>query len=155
MYQCPKSTVKASMLDLKNTFSSQKVLLFSLCQIGVCLDFVNDSAIGKKSGCATPKENIVKIISTIVDEEHFLVFCGQYSLFGTQMLNWWLLGGQVRVFFGRFVSFKANYIALCLSESQQQSQMTSKMECHEHIFLISNWEVSHVIEPHKEYTRTK
>ena len=48
MYQCPKSTVKASMLDLKNTFSSQKVLLFSLCQIGVCLDFENGSEIEKR-----------------------------------------------------------------------------------------------------------
>ena len=35
------------------------------------------------SGCATPKENINRI-SPIVDEEHFLVFFWQYSLFGTQ-----------------------------------------------------------------------
>ena len=44
---------------LKNSFCGHKVLLFSLCQIGVCLPFENGSAIGKKgsSGCATPKEN--------------------------------------------------------------------------------------------------
>ena len=61
--QCPKieSTVKASMLNLKK------------------LDFWP-----KRSGYATPKENINRI-SAIVDEEHFLVFRWQYSLFGTQV----------------------------------------------------------------------
>ena len=39
------------------------------------------------SGCATPKENINRI-SAIVDKEHFLVFCWQYSLFGTQVIDW-------------------------------------------------------------------
>ena len=34
-----ESTVKASILDLKNSFSSHKVLLSSICQIGVCLPF--------------------------------------------------------------------------------------------------------------------
>ena len=44
-----ESTVKASMLDLKNSFSAcHKVLLFSLSQIGVCLPFENGSAIGKR-----------------------------------------------------------------------------------------------------------
>ena len=43
-----EGAVKASMLDLKNSFSGQKVLLFSLCQIGVCLPFENDLAIEKK-----------------------------------------------------------------------------------------------------------
>ena len=40
-----ESTVKASMLTLKNSFSG---LLFSLCQIGVCLPFDNGSAIEKR-----------------------------------------------------------------------------------------------------------
>ena len=43
-----ESTVKASILDLKNSFSGHKVLLFSLCQIGICLPFENGSAIGKR-----------------------------------------------------------------------------------------------------------
>ena len=39
---------------------------------------------GKGSSvCATPKENT----NRIVDEEHFLVFCWQYSLFGTQLIQ--------------------------------------------------------------------
>ena len=43
------------------------------------------------SGCATPKEIIHRIFA-IVDEEHFLVFCWQYSLFGTQVnSNHWLI----------------------------------------------------------------
>ena len=43
-----ESTVKASMLDLKNSFSGHKMLLFLLCQIGVCLPFENGSAIEKR-----------------------------------------------------------------------------------------------------------
>jgi len=52
-----ESTVKESRLDLKNSFSSHKVLPF-LRQIGVCLHFENGTAIEKRIRCATPKKNI-------------------------------------------------------------------------------------------------
>ena len=58
----------SSMLDLKNSFSDHKVLLYS--------SFLKTSQQSKKglSGCATPKENTNRITAS-VDEEHFLVFC--------------------------------------------------------------------------------
>ena len=58
----------SSMLDLKNSFSDHKVLLYS--------SFLKTSQQSKKglSECATPKENTNRITAS-VDEEHFLVFC--------------------------------------------------------------------------------
>ena len=77
------STVKASRLDLKNSFSGLKVLLFRFAiHIVVCLPLLKTAKQSKKgsSGCATPKEN-KNIISAIVDKEHFLVFCCNSSLY--------------------------------------------------------------------------
>ena len=79
------STVKVSMLDLQNSFSGYKVLhpfLRAKFEFVYLLKTAQQSEKGSP-GCATPKENI-NIISSIVDEEHFLVFSWQYSLFGTQ-----------------------------------------------------------------------
>mgnify|MGYP001218467971 CR=1 FL=1 len=55
-----ESTVRASMLDLTNSFSGQIRVLKTAQQSE------------KESGCAIPKENINRT-STNVDEEHFLV----------------------------------------------------------------------------------
>ena len=79
-----------SSLTLQHVwFEKLEVLLLSLRQMGVCLPFEKGSAIEKRLGCTTPKENINRI--SAVDEEHFLVSCWQYSLFGTQVLTtWWV-----------------------------------------------------------------
>ena len=95
-----ESTVKASML--KNSFSGHRVLLFFAPNWSLFTFWKRLSNRKKGSGFATPKENI-NIISVVgvlekrigaryskenkadrisaVDEEHFLVFCWQYSLF--------------------------------------------------------------------------
>ena len=57
-----ESTVRASMLDLTNSFSGQ-IRVLKTAQPSE-----------KESGCAIPKENINRT-STNVDEEHFLVLC--------------------------------------------------------------------------------
>ena len=71
MFQQIESTVKTSMLDLRNSFSAcHKVLLFFALP-NWCLKKAQQSK--KGSGCATPKENINTI--SAVDEEDFLVLC--------------------------------------------------------------------------------
>ena len=75
------------MLDLQNSFSGYKVLhpfLRAKFEFVYLLKTAQQSE--KGSGCATPKENINRIYA--VDEEHFLIFCWQYSLFGTQLMNY-------------------------------------------------------------------
>ena len=57
-----ESNVRASMLNLTNSFSGQIRVLKTAQQSE------------KESGCAIPKENINRT-STNVDEEHFLVLC--------------------------------------------------------------------------------
>ena len=79
------------MLDLQNSFSGYKVLhpfLRAKFEFVYLLKTAQQSEKGSP-GCATPKENINRI-STIVDEEHFLVLC-TLSLFGTKIKKRYLV----------------------------------------------------------------
>ena len=69
-----ESTVKASMLDLKNLFSDHKLLLF----FAPYWKWLSNR---KKDWCATPKENINRI--STVDNEHFLVLLIVLSIWDT------------------------------------------------------------------------
>ena len=70
-----ESAIKASMLDLKNSFSAHKVLLFWR-QIWVCLPFENGSAIEKR----------IEVRYSITERwwGALFGFLLTYSLFGTQ-----------------------------------------------------------------------
>ena len=85
-----ESTLKASMLALKNSFSGHKVLLFFRAILEFVYLLKTAQQWKKESGCATPKENISRI--SAVDEEHFLVF----SLFWTQVNK---MGGNSHLIF--------------------------------------------------------
>ena len=86
-----ESTVKASMMVLKNSFSGLKVFFFFRSAKLEFVYLLRTAQQSKKGslGCATPKENINRI-STIVDEEHFLVLC-TLSLFGTKIKKRYLV----------------------------------------------------------------
>ena len=75
-----ESIVKASMLDLKNSFSDHKVLLFSR-QIGVCLPFENGSAIEKWIGVRYSKRELfgLSVDSTLYLGHRFGLFIFKFS----------------------------------------------------------------------------